>query len=119
MTKADRCLLGQRSAGADAEIATDQQALAALRSDALDTGAAIDYAVALARTAVAIRFTPGKAAPSAVFFRNACNPKIVNFESPNWSSSSTLRANRGPDSRLVAHTGFEPGVTAVRGRRPA
>ena len=54
----------------DAEVATEQQSVAALRHDAIDADAAIDYAVGLAAApggAMELRFPTGKAAPSAGF----------------------------------------------------
>ena len=96
----------------DAEIATDQQALAALRYDAIDADAAIDYALGLA-AAPGQRWQSGslsaKQRLQQVFF-----PKRLQFEDGEFRTSELgflfkhLRANREPDSRLVAHTGFEP-----------
>jgi hypothetical protein len=73
---------------ADTEIGTDQQALAALRYDAIDADAAIDYAVASPQR----QDSDGSQVPSRLSsafsrfsFRNACNSKTVNFEPPNWA----------------------------------
>jgi hypothetical protein len=97
---------------ADAEIATDEQALTALRYDAIDADAAIDYAVGLA-AAPGARWNSAslsaKQRLQQVFF-----PKRPQFEDGEFRTSELgflfkhLRANREPDSRLVAHTGFEP-----------
>ncbi|MEA2414965.1 MAG: hypothetical protein QOI58_1622 [Thermoanaerobaculia bacterium] len=97
---------------ADTEIGTDQQALAALRCDAIDADAATDYALGLA-AAPGQRWQsgslPAKQRLQQVFF-----PKRLQFEDGEFRTSELgflfkhLRANREPDSRLVAHTGFEP-----------
>jgi hypothetical protein len=96
----------------DSEIATDQQALAAFRYDAIDADAAIDYALGLA-AAPGQRWQSGslsaKQRLQQVFF-----PKRLQFEDGEFRTSELgflfkhLRADREPDSRLVAHTGFEP-----------
>ena len=103
---------GEQLARVDVEIATDQQALAALRYDAIDADSAIDYALGLA-AAPGQRWQagslPAKQRLQQVFF-----PKRLQFEDGEFRTSELgflfkhLRANRELDSRLVAHTGFEP-----------
>ena len=106
---------------ADTEIGTDQQALAALCYDAIDADAAIDYALSLA-AAPGQRWQsgslPAKQRLQQVFF-----PKRLQFEDGEFRTSELgflfkhLRADREPDSRLVAHTGFEPFELSIANSR--